>query len=153
MLKQLVIISPEDSEVVRSAFRRVPSHIPSRLAAPGRRASEQGLARCAWSLDRVGARPALLNFFTLKPTTEAAEAGASVSTVRVSLTPLVCVCSGRTKTGVPAPRNQQERGSCTCRVLSHNWFHIIRIAAAPVVYVFKEAVLQPPGELSNACEL
>lgn len=82
----------------------------------GERASE-GLL-----VDGVGARPVRLNSFALKPTIEAAEAGASASTVRVSLTPLVCACSGRTKTRVPAPRNQQERGFGTCPVLLHNWF-------------------------------
>lgn len=75
---------------MRSAFCRVPSHIPSQLAAPGERASA-GLLVPARSLDGVGAQPALLNPFALKPTIEAAEPGVSFSPLREPLL-LLCVC-------------------------------------------------------------
>lgn len=69
---------------MRSAFCRVPSHIPSQLAAPGERASA-GLLVPARSLDGVGAQPLLLNPFALKPTIEAAEPGVSFSLLREPL--------------------------------------------------------------------
>lgn len=73
---------------MRSAFCRVPSHIPSQLAAPGGRASA-GLLVPARSLDGVGAQPLLLNPFALKPTIEAAEPGVSFSPLREPLLLLV----------------------------------------------------------------
>lgn len=75
---------------MRSAFCRVPPHIPSQLAAPGGRASA-GLLVPARGLDGVGAQPLLLNPFALKPTIEAAEPGVSFPPLREPLL-LLCVC-------------------------------------------------------------
>lgn len=134
----------------RSAFCRVPQHIPPRLAAPGER--ERACLFPRGGLDGVGAQPVLLNSFGLKPTIEAAEPGVSLSAMRVCLPALVRVCSRgfQTKTGVSTSRSHQERGLYTCPVLLRNSLYIIRTAATSVTYVLKEAFRQPCVPPSSA---
>lgn len=154
---QLAIISPRRFR--SGAVSVLSSSFTHSISVGCSRPASGGVLVAAWSLNGVGARPVLLNFFAPKPTIEASEPGATVSTMRVPASPL-CVWSRRAKLGFQLLGTSSNVAfACVLPCYMTHFTSSRERLLQLLMYLRRRSdsplcrqVLRPPGEPVNACE-